>query len=214
MPRLLPFSLNFFGKSCSFWSWLLFVFLFFDEITFMPSSFLIYFTFSSSVSRTDTMGNWWETPCVFHEIGDNIGWESDGKKYPYFGESMVTNFPGSLNPMDFAAFSNAMGNWWGNPCISHMMRYTTGWESNGKKHPYYGKSMGTNFPGFAHLMVFAEFSHTIENWLENPYISPCNEEYHKMGFGWEKSTHTMRKVWVPISQVLPIRWVLLYFFVL
>ena len=27
----------------------------------------------------------------------------------------------------------------------------------------------------------------------------------------EKSTHTMGKVSVPISQVLPIRWVLLYF---
>ena len=43
------------------------------------------------------------------QVGDTIGCESDGKKYPYFGESMGTNFSGSLNLMDFAAFSNAMG---------------------------------------------------------------------------------------------------------
>ena len=41
--------------------------------------------------------------------------------------------------------------------------YTTGWESNEKKHPYYETSMGTNFLGFARLMVLAEFSHTIGN---------------------------------------------------
>ena len=42
-----------------------------------------------------------------------------------------------------------------------MLKYATGWESNGKKYPYYGKSMVTNFPGFAHFMVFAEFCHAI-----------------------------------------------------
>ena len=149
--------------------------------------------------------------------------------------------------MGFVGFFCAKGNWWENSCISHMMRYTTGWESNGKKHPYYGNSMGTNFWGFGHLMVFAEFSHAIGNWLENPYIShvmkstigwesngkkapilwekyeyqfprsssyngfccifpyygklmgkpmhfPYDEVYHRMGIGWEKTTHIMGKI--------------------
>ena len=45
-------------------------------------------------------------PCIFDVVRDNIGWKSDGKKYPYFMESMGINFPGSLNSMDFAVFSN------------------------------------------------------------------------------------------------------------
>ena len=174
----------------------------------MPSILLlIYFVFSSSVSGIDATENRWEK-CIFHGVGDTIGWESDGKRYPYFEESMGTNFWGSLNSMDFAAFTSATGNLWGNLSISHVMKYITGWESgwrnshtlwekyeyqfprvslhcscygklmgkpihfsygevyhrwesNGKKHPYYGKSMGTNFPGFAHLIVFPEFSHAI-----------------------------------------------------
>ena len=32
------------------------------------------------------------------------------EKYPYFGEKIGTNFPGSFNLMDFAVFSHAMGN--------------------------------------------------------------------------------------------------------
>ena len=46
---------------------------------------------------------------------------------------MGTNFPGSPNSMDFAVFSHAMENGLGNPWISHMMKYTIAWESNGKK---------------------------------------------------------------------------------
>ena len=34
---------------------------------------------------------------------------------------------------------------------------------------------------------------------------------YRMGIGWEKSIHTMGKVWVAISAVLPMRWVLLHF---
>ena len=158
--------------------------------------------------------NCWEKPCIVHGVGDTVGWESDGKKYPYFRESMGTNFPGSLNSMDFTAFSNAMGNSWGNlsishvmkyitgwesvwrnasilwekyeyhnfpgfplgfvtfsraignswrnPSISHMMKYATRWESNGKNHSYHRKNMGTNVPGFTHLMVLPNFPMVLE----------------------------------------------------
>ena len=51
-------------------------------------------------------------------------------------------------------FPMLSGIWWKKPCISHVRMYTTGWESNGKKHPYYGKSMSTNFPDSPHTMGF------------------------------------------------------------
>ena len=57
------------------------------------------------------------------------------EKYPYVGEKMGTNFPGSPNSMDFTAFSHAMDSWWGIPCILNIIKYNIGCESNGKKHP-------------------------------------------------------------------------------
>ena len=90
---------------------------------------------------------------------------------------MSTDFPGSphgvilfeskqnqsmgidfVESMDFVEFSCTMENWWGNPCISHMMKYTIRLVSNGKKHPYYGKSMSTNFSGSPYTMGFVVFS--------------------------------------------------------
>ena len=38
-----------------------------------------------------------------------------------------------------------------------------------------------------------------------------DEVYHRIGIGWQKTAHTMGKVWLPISQILPIQWVLLHF---
>ena len=89
-----------------------------------------------------------------------------GKKHPYYGKCMSTNFPGSLPPpspytMGFVGFFCAMRNWRGNPCISHMMKYTT----------VQCKSMG-------------------------------------------KNAQTLEIVWETISQAFPIRWVLLPFPVL
>ena len=62
-----------------------------------------------------------------------------------------------LRQINLNAIAHTIKNWWGNPCISHVMKYTVGWESHGRK-----------------------------------------------------STHIMGNLWVPISQVLPIRWVLLH----
>ena len=39
---------------------------------------------------------------------------------------MSANFPGSPHTMGFVHMRNT----WGNPCISHMMKYTIGWKSN------------------------------------------------------------------------------------
>ena len=81
-----------------------------------------------------------------------------------------TNFPVFSHMMGFPVFSHAMGNWWKNPCISHMMKYTTRWESNGKKYPSYGKSMGTNFPGLSYLIGFSDFSNAMRNLMSIPSI--------------------------------------------
>ena len=191
------------------------------------------------------MGNWWEKPCIFHGVRDTIGWESDQKKCPYFGESMSANFPGSLSLMDFAAFSNAMGNWWGNLSISHVicdevyyrlgiwlgkcihtmgkvwlpisqalprffLHFLVPWEIDGATHAFLKcwripqnenlmdkstysveKVWVTNFPGFAHLIVFAEFSHAIGNWLKYPYISYVM----KITIGWQSNGKNALILW-------------------
>ena len=56
-----------------------------------------------------------------------------GKKRPYYEKGTVIDFPGFPHTMGFVAFSCAVGNLWGIPCISHMLKYTIQWESNGKK---------------------------------------------------------------------------------
>ena len=38
----------------------------------------------------------------------------------------------SPNSNGFVAIPHDMGNWWENPCISHMMKYTTRFDANGK----------------------------------------------------------------------------------
>ena len=84
------------------------------------------------------------------------GWESTRKKASILRERYGYQFPRISQFDGFAAFSYAMGNWWGSPCISHKMKYTTGWETNGKKAPILSKSMSTNFPGFPHSMGFLQ----------------------------------------------------------
>ena len=76
-----------------------------------------------------------------------------GKKHPYYTKSMRTNFPGFPNTVGFVAFSCTMRNCWANPCISHMIKYTIGWRSNGKKAPILWE-MYEYFPDFSLPWVF------------------------------------------------------------
>ena len=69
-----------------------------------------------------------------------------GKKHPYYGKSMSINFPDFPYIMGFVAFSRTVGNLWGNPCISHMLKYTIGWESDEKEAPILWKTYGYRFP--------------------------------------------------------------------
>ena len=64
---------------------------------------------------------------------------------------MGTNFPASPNSMDFATFSYTMGNSWGNPSVSHIMKYTIGWESKGKEAPIPWEKYEHKFPRFCYI---------------------------------------------------------------
>ena len=110
-------------------------------------------------------------------------------------------------------FSCAMKNWRENPCISHMVKYTAGWESNCEKSSYYGKSMGTNFPGFPHSMGFTAFS----------IIWEIHEKTHAFPIWWsiphdgnliEKTPKLWKLYGNQFFRFSPFRWVLLSFPVL
>ena len=155
--------------------------------------------------RKHTFPIWWSIP----QDGNLMG-----KKHPYYGDCMRTNFPGFSHLMSFAAFSHVMGNWWENLCFSHMMKYTIGWKSNGKKTPMLWEKYEHQFPSFSLCNGFCCIFTYYGKLMGKPMHLPYDEVYHRMGVGWENSTHTMEKVWGPISQVLPIQWALLHFPVL
>ena len=92
---------------------------------------------------------------------------------------MSTDFPGSPRTMSFVAFSCTIGNWLGNPCISHMMQYTVGWKSSGGKITH---AMGKKFPGSPNTKGFVAFSLTMRNWWGNQWTSPM-----MCTIGWESN---------------------------
>ena len=93
--------------------------------------------------------NLWGNPCISHMLKYTIRWESDGKKAPILWEKYEYQFP-RLSPYHgFVAFSGAVGNLWGNPYISHMLKYTLGGESDGKKVPILWENYEYQFPRFS-----------------------------------------------------------------
>ena len=135
-----------------------------------------------------------------------------GKKYPCYGKSMSINFPDfPPHTMGFASFSRSVGNLWGNPCISHMLKYTIGWELNVKKAPIIWEKYEYQFPRLSPYHGFCFIFLCCEKFMGKHKHFPFSEVYHRMGIGWEKSTHTMGKVWLSISQTFPVPWDLLHF---
>ena len=131
--------------------------------------------FSGFIVFSQYMGNWWENPCISHVMKYTIGWETDGKKGPILREKYEYQFHSFPHTMGFIAFSQYMGNWWENPCISHVMKYTIGWESDGKKYPHYGKYISTNFAGFPHTMGFVALSQCYGVLMWKPMHFPYDE---------------------------------------
>ena len=124
---------------------------------------------------------------------------------------MSTNFPGPPHTMGFVGFFCAMGNWWKNPCIFHVIKYTTGWESNGKKAPILWEKFEYQFRRLSWHNGFCCIFPYYGKLMEKPMRFPYDDVYHRMRIRWEKSVHTMGKIWLPIFQIFPIQWVLLHF---
>ena len=99
---------------------------------------------------------------------------------------MSINFPGSPHTVSFVAFSCTMGNWWGNQCISHMMKYTAGWESYGEKAPILWEKYGYQFPRFTQYEGFCCIFPYFEKFLGKPMHFPYAEVYHRMEIWWKK----------------------------
>ena len=136
------------------------------------------------------MGNGWGNPCISNIMKYTIWCESNGKRapllwgkyeyqFPRFSTCdgfcrifLSTNFAGFSHSMTFTPFSNAFWKLMGKPMHSPYDKvYLRIWEYNEKNHPFYRKSMGTNFPDFPDSMNFAVFSNALWNWRENPCIS-------------------------------------------
>ena len=94
------------------------------------------------------------------------------------------------------------------------MKYTIEWESNGKKASIICEKYEHQLPRFSPYGEFCCIFLYYGKLMRKPMHFPYDEVYRRMGIVWGKSTHTMGKVWLPISQVHPIRRVLLYFPVL
>ena len=103
--------------------------------------------------------------------------------------------------MRFVAFSRS---------ISHIMKYTIGLESNGKKAPIPWEKYEYQFPILFPYRGFCCIFPYCGKFIGNPIHLPYAEVYHRIGIGWEESTHTMGKVWVSVYQTFPIPWVLLH----
>ena len=114
----------------------------------------------------------------------------------------------------FAAFFQAIGNWWEKPCISYVVKYKIEWESNGRKFPILWRKYWYQFPKFSQFKGFHCIVLYYGELMGKHMHFPYDEVHHRMEISWEKNTYTVGKVWVPISHVLPIRWVLLRFSVL
>ena len=108
-------------------------------------------------------------------------------------------------------WDHTVANLRGSPCISHMVNYTIRWESDGKNAPILLERYENQFPRLSPCNEFCCIFPYCGKFMGKPMHFSYAVVYHRLGIRWEKSTHTMGKVWVPISQTLPILWVLLHF---
>ena len=110
--------------------------------------------------------------------------------------------------VDFAAFSCTIRNWWEKPCISHVVKFTTRWVSDGGKVPILWGKNGYQLPGLFQFDGFHCILSCYGKLMEKPIYFTYYKVYHRMWIWWEKITHTLGKVCVPIFPVHHIRMVL------
>ena len=157
------------------------------------------------------MENWWENPCISDVMKYITWWKLNEKKALILWEKYEYQFPRSSSYNGFCCIFPYYGKLMGKPMhfpydeVYHRMGI--GWE----KIPILWEKYDYQFPRFSPYNGFCCILPYYGKLMGKPMHFPYDEVYHRMGIGWEKSTHTMGKVWLPISQVFPIRWVLLHF---
>ena len=144
-----------------------------------------------------------------------IKWESNGKKAPIIWEKYEHQFPRFTPYKGFCCIFLYYEKLMGKPMhFPYDEVYTIGWESNGKKASILWEKYEYQFPRLSPYQGFYCIFPYCGKFMGKPMHFPYAEVYHRMGIGWEKSTHTLGKVWVSVSQTFPIPWVLLHFPVL
>ena len=103
----------------------------------------------------------------------------------------------------FCCIFQAIGNWWEKPCISYVVKYKIGWESNGRKFPILWRKYWSQFPKFSQFKGFHCIVLYYGELMGKHMHFPYDEVQYRMEISWEKNTYTVGKVWVPISHVLP-----------
>ena len=106
-----------------------------------------------------------------------------GRKHPYYGKSMSIDFPDFLHTMDFVVFASTLRNLWGNPCICHMLKYTTGWESDEKKAPILWEKYDYQFPRLSPCLGFCCMFPCYGKFMAELIHFPYAEVYHRVGIG-------------------------------
>ena len=135
------------------------------------------------VAFSCTVGNVWGNPYISRMTRYTIGWDSVGNKHPYYGKSISINFTHLPHTMRFVAFSCTVGNVWGHPCISHMMKYTIGWGSNGKNEPILWEKYEYQFPKLSPYHGLC----CISPYYGNVRGTPCISHIMKYTMEWESN---------------------------
>ena len=138
-----------------------------------------------------------------------IPWDKIEKKHLHFGKSTGTSFPNSSYKIVFWLFQ-CYGILMGRPMHVLVTKQTMWLESDWKETPILWKNSGYQFPRFSPMGGFARFLPCYGILNGKPMYIPRDELYHRIKIWWNKSTHTYT-ILVSISQVLPIRYVLLPF---
>ena len=113
---------------------------------------------------------------IYHRMG--IGWE---KSTHTMGKSMSISFLDFPHTMGFDAFSCAAENLWGSPYISHMLKYTIGWELDGKKAPMLWEKYGYQFSRLSPYHGLCCIFPCCGKFMGKPMHFPYAEVYHTMG---------------------------------
>ena len=162
-------------------------------------------------SFSHVMGNWSKKPCISHVVKYTIGWKSDWRKVPILWVKFGYQFPrlsqfGGFHCI-FLCYEKLMGKPMHFPCDKVYHRVVIQWE---KRTFTVGKVWVTISQVLSHTVGFLDF---IELWK-------IDGETDAFSIWWSipqngnlmaKRTHTMEKVWEPISQAFTIRGFLLPF---